>query len=173
MNFECWLASLLSQSEDQVRCLLKDETALHFLIIWSLFESKCFNGFAKADGLEDFSERIVAKESFNATSISEAASYFHKRYQDKRLFKNLMHKQSSPKMKSVLQQSFDSLQPQDMVFLGALTVYRFRNNIFHGNKGVASWLSFRDQIEYCIDIMKAFVTHAESVRPSLRVPYSE
>jgi hypothetical protein len=173
VNFEGWLASLLGQREQQVQRLLEDQTALHFLIIWSLFESKCFSGFVKADGLEKFSERIIANESFDATTISAAASHFHRRYQDKQLYKNLMHKQSSPKMKSVLEQPFDSLQPQDVVFLVALTVYRFRNNIFHRNKGVASWLRFKDQIEYCIQVMKAFVTHAESVTPSLRVPHSE
>lgn len=166
-NFEGWLASLLGQEEQQIRNLLKDQTALHFLITWSLFESKCFNGFVKADGLEKFSERIVANESFDATYISAAASHFHNRYQNQRFYNNLMHQQSSPKMESTLQRPFELLEPQDMVFLVALTVYRFRNNIFHGNKGVKSWLNFKNQIEYCIEVMKAFVAHAESVRPSL------
>ncbi len=172
MNFEGWLAKLLGQSVSDVHLLLQEKAALHFLIAWSLFESKCFNGFVKEKHLEAFSRRIVAKESFNTASISAAAAHFHARYRDKGRYKNLVHENSSPKMTSLLQQPLHSLQPQDAVFLVAFTVYRFRNNIFHGNKKVEAWLRFKEQIEHCIDGMKAFISHAESLAPSLRLPHA-
>jgi hypothetical protein len=168
MSFERWLADLLGQDEQEVRRLLQDETATHFMVAWSLFESKCFNGFCKMKGILDFSDRIVRKESFKVDLISTAAEYFHARYQSKRLYKNLMHKDSSPEMDSLLQRPFVSLRPEEMVFLAALTAYRFRNNIFHGNKEVGRWLKFTDEINHCIGIMQAFVSHAEQVKPSLR-----
>ena len=169
MNFESWLAKLLGQKKHEVQHLLADQTALHFLIAWSLLESKCFNGYVKVDHLDRFSKRIVEKESFDTATISKAASHFHARYQDKAKYKHLMYKQDSPKMTSILQQSFSSLQPYEMVFLVALTVYRFRNNIFHGNKGVDSWLNYKQQIDYCIDAMQAFINNAESINPSLLI----
>lgn len=33
-------------------------------------------------------------------------------------------------------------------------VYRYRNNMFHGNKGLESWLQFEEQIKDCITVMK-------------------
>ena len=39
-----------------------------------------------------------------------------------------------------------------------VVVYRFRNNIFHGNKGVDSWLQYRPQIEKCTNVMQHLIT---------------
>ncbi len=76
MKFEQWLGGVPGQSEFQVRPLLQDPAAVRFLITWSLFESKCFQSFAKCGELDRFSRGIVA-ESFNPVSIREAVSHFH------------------------------------------------------------------------------------------------
>lgn len=170
MNFENWLANLLGQAEPEIKRLLQDEMALHFLIAWSLFESKCFNGYVRIKDLEAFSQRIVIKESFKIDSVRKIAEHFHARYQSVDLYKNLMHEQTSTKMASLLEQPFDSLRPEDVVFTVVLTVYRYRNNIFHGSKGIESWLNFKPQILYCTDAMRVFVSHAESITPSLKKP---
>ncbi len=36
-----WLAELLGQDRGEVEKLLKSERAVHFLMAWSLFESRC------------------------------------------------------------------------------------------------------------------------------------
>jgi hypothetical protein len=61
MKFEHWLGELLGESEHEVAYLLKDETALRFLIAWSLFEAKCFDGFVKLDGLDAFACRLISE----------------------------------------------------------------------------------------------------------------
>lgn len=61
MKFEHWLGELLGQNEFEIRRLIQDPTALHFLIGWSLFESKCFDGFVKIGKLETFAARLVAR----------------------------------------------------------------------------------------------------------------
>jgi hypothetical protein len=167
MNFEEWLANLLGQRAQDVQRLLKDETALHFLIAWSLFESKCFSGFLKLIGIETYCERLVGKERFDSETVAAQCRHFHDRYQDVNLYRHLMHKQRSPRMDAILKRAFETLTPEDKLFLLAVTIYRYRNNIFHGNKGVDSWLRYRPQIKHCIAGMQAFVDHAERLVPSL------
>jgi hypothetical protein len=170
MNFEKWLAKLLGQRAQDVQRLIGDETALHFLIAWSLFESKCFAGFAKLNEISSFCERIVKVEGFDPAVISDTASHFHARYQDAGLYDHLMYGKTSSRMDAILKRPFESLSAEERVFVTALTAYRYRNNIFHGNKGVDSWLQFRPQIKRCIEAMQAFVDHAEKRVPSLRTP---
>lgn len=166
MRFEQWLATLLDHPESQVKILLTDSTALHFLIAWSIFESKCFKGFIKINDLEAFAAQVVG-ESFDIAMIDEVADHFHARYQDRNLLKNLMHSQVCSWIDPVLNKTRHELSEQEVVCLVALTVYRFRNNIFHGNKGIDSWLKFKQQIGHCTDALKAFVSHAERRNPSL------
>ena len=46
-TFPQWLFKPLNQSEGEVQRVLRDDTALHFLMTWSLFKSKYFSGFMK------------------------------------------------------------------------------------------------------------------------------
>lgn len=171
MNFDQWLADLLGLKTTEVTKLLEDETALHFLMAWSLFESKCFGGELKSCCLEDSARRLI-KESFNCAPIWEAAKHFHDRYQDEALRKRLMQKEKccAARMTDVLKTSFDKLQPVDAAFLVALVVTRFRNNIFHGTKGIPSWPKYKDQIALCTGAMQSFVSHQESIKPTLKQP---
>jgi len=173
-TFARWLANMLNEDEPDVDCILTDETALHFLIAWTLFESKCFGGFLSAKDLPPFATRI-ANQSFDPCLLSDALSHFHQRYQDRSTLKNLLHEDKTPRylvqqFEMCLQTPLDSLQRVDQIFLVAFVVYRYRNNMFHGNKGVTSWLQFRPQIRLCTDAMKAFVSHAESLSPSMAIP---
>ncbi len=169
-DYDQWLAELLGQSEVEVRMLLRDETATQFLIAWALFESKCFGGFMRAEMIDDFSKRLIDKESFDGNRITHTAEHFHSRYQNKALYKNLMHGQKSQRMDELLKKSFALLSAEEKVFLVTLTTYRFRNNMFHGNKGVHSWLGFATQIDLCTNAMQAYVTHAEALAPSMKLP---
>lgn len=79
-----------------------------------------------------------------------------------------MHGQSCIRMDTLIQKQLDSVGPEDKVFIVVLVVYRFRNNMFHGNKGVQSWLQFKEQILLCTEAMQSFVSHVESINPSLQ-----
>jgi len=65
------------------------------------------------------------------------------------------------KFKKILTKDISNLKPDEVIFFLVLVVYRYRNNIFHGNKGVESWLQFKDQIEYCIRIMQILIDTAK------------
>jgi hypothetical protein len=166
MKFERWLGALLKQSEREVQLLLSDSAALQFLIAWSLFESKCFDGFVKIDRIQKFSERVAA-EGCDPDSLDAALAHLHQRYQDKELYRQLMHGQVSSRMDSLLREPLSSFSGSGKIFFLSIVAYRYRNNMFHGNKGVQSWLAYAEQIRLCTISIGHFVSHAELRRPSL------
>jgi hypothetical protein len=168
-EFDEWLSELLGEHPLEVSRLMHDKCAVRFLIAWSLFESKCFGGFVKAEQLEDFADRHASEGVDGAGCVRKAAAHFHERYQDSTRYRHLMHRQRSPRMDRLLGEPFTALEPKDIVFLVLLTVYRYRNNMFHGNKGVASWLQYKEQIELCTCVMQRFITRTEVAVPTMKL----
>jgi len=162
-DFDAWFADYLEQSQIQVEHLLRDKTAIRFLIAWSLLETSCFHGFAKGSELEKHCSRIAEDERFNPLPLIPILEHFHTRYQDEKLYANLMHKNNHPNIKSLLNRPVNALSNRESMFFLISVVYRYRNNIFHGSKGVGSWLKFKPQIEYCIQVMQALITHASQL----------
>lgn len=161
-DFDAWFAKHLQSSatREKVETLLNDKTAVKFLIAWSLMESNCFGGFIKAENLQDRCREIVNKENFNPSSLAEILHHFHERYQNSEFLSNLMHNCKHPNIESLLKKSTEELENHEVLFLLTSVAYRYRNNIFHGNKGVESWLGYKVQIDLCTQIMQALVTHA-------------
>lgn len=167
LGFDAWFANHLGESQEEVSRLLEDKTAVRFLIAWSLLESKCFDSYAKIDKLPCYCQRLVNEEGFDLDSLSPIIEHFHSRYQDESRLSNLLNERKKRntqpqhnEFKLLLKKPFDELCKYEKVFLIVLVVYRYRNNIFHGAKGVASWLQFEDQIKYCVQIMQFLITHA-------------
>jgi hypothetical protein len=77
-----------------------------------------------------------------------------------------MHGQTSPDMDALVGKQLDSFHAWERLFFLAMVAYRFRNNMFHGNKGV-QWLQYTEQIQLCTETIGHFVSHAEHMRPSL------
>lgn len=173
VNFENWLAEYLGGNISDVRRLLKNKTAVHFLIAWSIFESRLFskqrNGKSSvnAETICEFSKIIANKGKFEVASICEHAMYFHARYQCSKNFRHLMFEKSkkgnSEKLsiiEKILKHNAEELTSEQKIYLCAFVAFRYRNNIFHGNKAVDSWLEFEEQICHCIAIMQKFISHA-------------
>ncbi|GMQ99525.1 MAG: hypothetical protein BMS9Abin18_0343 [Zetaproteobacteria bacterium] len=161
-SFDRWFASYLKQDEKQVATLLRDRTAIQFLITWSIFESDCFNGSMSFGKINDYSKKIMSNPDYERDRFIEALKYFHGRYQKPELYKNLMYKQKSPELGLILEKGIGELTPSEEIFFLIAVVYRYRNNIFHGNKGVSSWLKFQEQINYCRIIMQELIDIAET-----------
>ncbi|MHB0971544.1 MAG: hypothetical protein ACYC7A_11420 [Thermoanaerobaculia bacterium] len=160
-SFEHWLAALLGQPDIQIRELLRDNTALEFLIVWSLFESKCCRGFLRHTDIDDFAERLF-HEGYDSYPILAVVARFHQRYQDGDKYRHLMHGQTISRMKALLRSSVQSLSDVDRIYFMSVVAYRYRNNMFHGNKGVRSWLNFSEQISDCSRVLQTFITHSET-----------
>ena len=87
-SFTAWLAELLEQSEFEVQRLLSDETAMHFLLAWSLFEAKCFKGDLGAQDLKAFAGDVGGLEEASFELLASAGKHFHERYQDRTKLSN-------------------------------------------------------------------------------------
>ena len=95
--------------------------------------------------------------SFKSSLIKDLSSYnsyFIKRYQnDEKKLKNLEGKTTNGDLRIknyIGKLSVNSCsQLQFLVYI----VFRYRNNIFHGNKGALTWLRYEEQIEKCTEIM--------------------
>ncbi|HBT32680.1 MAG TPA: hypothetical protein DEB15_07520, partial [Pusillimonas sp.] len=147
-DFDTWLAAHLGQSPIQVTSLLRDKTAIRFLIAWSMLEAGCFYGFARGKELNAHCQRIVEDEGFCVSPLRPIFNHFHNRYQDKKRHKNLMHGHTEPDITSLLLCPIESLSETQILYFLVAIVYRYRNNIFHGSKGVESWLKYKAQIDY-------------------------
>lgn len=163
-EFNSWLAKYSNSNSNEVTKLLEDKFAIKFLITWSIFESSCFDGFLRYDEIIKFSkkESALAHAESSAKELDAQVQFFHERYQNKSIYKNLLHKNQCDKNKPIymddlLGRSHESLEIHDKIFLVTFVVYRYRNNIFHGNKGIESWLKFSECIERCTKIMQIFI----------------
>lgn len=118
--------------------------------MWSIFEQQLFNGFLKFRDLKTYSNDHLEKWN---DALENEFQYFHDRYQDKKTFRNLLHKDNYEEITNIIISEKSKItNNQKMLFL-LYVVYRYRNNIFHGTKGVESWIQFKPQIEKCVDIM--------------------
>lgn len=162
-TFEAWYADLLGEREIEVRRLMNDRGAVRFLIAWSLFESRCFKDSANEREIRDLSSRIV-REGFDDARLSEPMKHFHERYQDKSRLRHLLNKRLGEYLTELLGRPLGDLASSERVFVVLFVVFRFRNNIFHGTKGVQSWLQYGEQIRLCTEAMQAVITHVESSR---------
>jgi hypothetical protein len=163
MTFDQWFAHYLKQDELQVKQLLEDQTAIRFLIAWSLLESKCFDGFVKMGKLSHFAKKISEMCNFECLALQEPAKNFHSRYQNKQYYRNLMYKKESMEMREILDKDFDELSRHELTHMLLIIIYRFRNNIFHGNKGVQSWLGYKEQINLCVEVMQSLISAKEII----------
>ena len=165
-DFKSWLTDFKRQSGVLVSQLLEDHTALHFLIAWALFKSLCFNNSVNIKNIQRFSERTDEGGSFDVTSIHEDVKHFHTRYQDRDKFRNLIFDNKDyADIETILNCRVDDVTSKQMIYLSVFVIFRYRNNIFHGNKGIESWLNFREQIARCTRIMQKFVSHESHHNP--------
>ncbi len=155
-EFLKWLSEYLEADEKETKELLDNEMVRYFLIVWSIYEAKCFKGFVKVDKFNEFAKRIA--ERIDANRINDSAEYFHKRYQDKKKYQNLMHgKNQNSSFDKILKKAYTNLTVEEKIFLLTFVTYRYRNNIFHGSKGISFWLKYDEQIKKCIYVLQEFI----------------
>jgi hypothetical protein len=169
-NFASWLGELLGQPEHATRRLLNDKSALHFLLAWTLFESKCFNGYVQEKEIQKYANLVADESELQFHELTHIAEYFHHRYQNKKLLRNLLHQKQSAPLQALLEKPMPSLAKSEIVYLVVFVLYRFRNNMFHGNKGIESWLHFKEQIDRCTKAMQVCVASKESRAPTMQTP---
>ena len=169
--FTKWLGTILNQSELEIRRTLNDETALHFLIAWSLFEARCFGKYVQAKKLRDYAETVTF-QGFSKARLSPQFDHFYNRYSEqprsKTQLSNLLQDLEKPTevgraVRNCLAKEKGNFTEADHIFLVCAVIYRFRNNMFHGSKGVQSWLRYKQEIELCTSAMQELILHQEAM----------
>lgn len=150
-EIKSWLAKILLTTEANIDNILNEEKATTYLWVWSIFEQKVFDGFVKKPDLEIKSRGISA--DYDSLELDDIIRKFHKRYQDTDNFRHLKHSESGKSIEDQLSKDFDALTNEEKLYIALYVAYRYRNNIFHGNKGVLSWIHYTEQIKDCITIM--------------------
>lgn len=160
-----WLAKNLGTTIGNINDLYENPIGLDFLLIWTRFETINFQGFMKFNYCDDIN-RITTRCNIKISEeIDEIFSKFFQRYQRERRLLALCHKRinsclecrscSYCKIRLILQKQ----EPTDLekVYFLVYVIYRYRNNMFHGNKGLDSWITtYEEQINDCIKVMMTF-----------------
>lgn len=156
-NIKNFFISYFCAEEKQIIKLLHTETATDFLLIWSIFEAKCCEGEChQIDLINKYDYRF--KDTKLATSFYKKVEEFHKRYQNKTKWKNLYYKKENSYFTDIKNKKCAELNETEKYKFGLYIIFRFRNNIFHGNKGIESWLKYDSQIKNCISMMLHIMT---------------
>jgi hypothetical protein len=167
-EFRDWLGKVPGMNETERRQLTTSRLAERFLIVWHLFEVMCFDRNCTQRNLRDRSKRYAPALNLE---LDQDFLHFHARYQDAEKLRHLLNEPESKTVghtrgdvTSILRIKAEDVPDEDRVYLLIAVVNRYRNNMFHGNKGLHSWLNYKEQIERCIRCMQRFV-EVECLRP--------
>jgi hypothetical protein len=158
--FNRWFASYFGQDEKEVDLLLQDRLSTNFLLAWSMLESKCFAGQMTTDKLLPYANSTAALDILKIHGIRNATEFLHTHYRNEANYRDLLRRDKSDAFRKVIDTDYKDLKKPELVFMLLFVVYRFRHNIFDGDKGVRTWLKFHFEIELCTGVMQALLTMA-------------
>lgn len=160
MKTKEWLARALKIEKEEIKRLFEEETSRNFFLVWTVFERINFDKFVKLEKIKEFSKKDFEIDN----ELEEIFKKFHLRYQDEKLRKNLCYKNkcnnkecnifSECEFCILCNKEYKDIEKDEKIYFLTYIVYRYRNNMFHGNKGLESWLQFKEQIKDCITVMK-------------------
>lgn len=154
-NVTEWLARQFGTANHNISDLLRTQNATVYLLIWPIMEQRLFSGFMKASEIDSISEKLG--DFFAELDTEEKARYFHNRYQDKKRYDLLTNSYKYESMERALSKNYADLTGAEKIIVMMTTVFRYRNNIFHGNKAIDDWNKYSKEIEYCIEFMMSVV----------------
>ena len=150
-----WLAEQFNTKTWNIKDLLQTQNATVYLLIWPIMEQEVFNGFMQGKSIVPVSEKMG--DYFDEMNADEKAQYFHNRYQDPEKYRHLTDSKKYKPMEEVLAKRYSELTNTEKMIVMMTTVFRHRNNIFHGNKAFGDWNKYSKEIEYCTEFMMSVV----------------
>ena len=92
-------------------------------------------------------------------NIESISKYFYNRYQNYQNYKHLYHNETvlSQEISSLFQIDYNELSDEEKLKIMLFVIYRYRNNIFHGNKGVLSWTKYTEKIDKCLKFVMSLI----------------
>lgn len=150
-----WLADQFQTPKWNIKDMLKTQNATVYLLIWPIMEQTVFDGFMQGKNIDPSAEKLGPY--FDELMAEDKAQYFHDRYQDPEKYRKLTSSKKYKSMERVIQKDYTELSGEEKVVLLMTTVFRYRNNIFHGNKAIDDWTKYSREIEYCTEFMMSVV----------------
>lgn len=155
LKAQVWLAKHHNISTQDIHNILKDEKATSYLLAWSVFEQEIFEGYMKLSKIKTVAKKFEGYCS--QLNIETIAKKFHNRYQDKTKYSHLVHDQDFDCFRKSIEKTYINMTELDKLAMLFFVVYRYRNNIFHGNKKVLAWTQYTEQIEDCLTFMTQII----------------
>ena len=151
-----WLAKQFKTQNWNITDMLRTQNATVYLLIWPIMEQNIFKGFMQAKDIVPKSEMMGCY--FDEMGSEKLVRYFYDRYQDKDKYKSLVNSKKCYRfMEDVLAKDFEILSGTEKMILMMTVVFRYRNNIFHGNKAIGEWIKYSKEIEFCTEFMMSVV----------------
>lgn len=150
-----WLAQYYDVTKETIGDVLKDEKATSYLLVWGIFEQIIFNGYMRINEIQTVSGKF--ENYYVNLDVDDIAQKFHSRYQDNNNYRHLVHGQDNANFRSIIGKQFEDVTEKEKLAMLFYIVYRYRNNIFHGNKNVKAWTRYTEQIQDCITFITAII----------------
>lgn len=156
-------SKIYTSDKTQIINELYNRQIIVFVILWSIFEGECINNRKKS---KHFNVAGFVKKNYdkiNQEIVKEHFDYFNKRYRDNinkyRSLINFSYYDNSSNIKynhrnyemyNIFDENYHepNLHDERLLFL-VYIIYRFRCNIFHGNKEVFDWKNNKSPINHC------------------------
>lgn len=163
-----WLAENIDSNKrssvDEVKDMLRNQIAVSYLLIWPILEQRQFDGSMTQNKIKTAAKEISRYyEGELQTDLDSIIEDFFDRYkiinnEYNIHLKNLAPKEHNSKIVPILEKdNFFELSNEEKIHLLLYVIYRYRNNIFHGNKKIDKWTEYTVQINACLfGMMKIF-----------------
>lgn len=153
MQVKEWLRESLECESFEMDRLYNSQTGLNFLLVWNIFEVELFNKFCTKEGLRNVAVKLSHNSSIG--DLQKYIEYFHNRYQnDKAKYRSLKHGEYNAATPDyVVANTLDNSSLEEKIHFLLFVLLRYRNNMFHGNKGLTNWLQYDVQIRLCTEAM--------------------
>ena len=166
---EQWLANKWCVPPGFVDDFFEMQISTYFLLVWPIFEHDVCDGFMETGKILDVARKFG--NCYDEMDIDVILKKFYERYKDRNSpnsnWNGLCHDDSSrakSNAERVLNIGWNRSDSVAKLQFGLYVIYRFRNNIFHGNKQIFEWLHNREQIEDCIRVLLSLTVFYEKTK---------
>lgn len=150
-----WLAGHLGTDASGIEAIFNESNAKLFMFIWPVFEKEVFRKNMTINKIDGRSRMF--KNYHQKLDLECMTRRFHARYKScNEVYQQLINresKNSDESIERIFNEKYDDLLLCDKMKLLFFVTYRYRNNIFHGNKNILSWPDYKEQIRDCITFM--------------------
>ena len=114
------------------------DAIMHFVLLWSLFESEVLGRRGDVNRLVKVARQWADAELLTETTFAPQLAYFRARYcpggvlSEHFAYLNLREGPTRDQVETVLRD--DAVEPAESAAAILIVVYRYRNNLFHGEK---------------------------------------